>query len=84
METKKMQNRTIADFIPFYKVRDTQPHNLEEAFEVLLEMVTSDPRSTKNIALLIKEDYAELFEAIVALSVKTDENDKGPACCGGH
>ncbi|MDZ7846517.1 MAG: hypothetical protein U5L96_06995 [Owenweeksia sp.] len=63
---------------------ETEPRKLEEAFEVLLEMVTSDPQSTKNVALLIKEDYPELYKAIVAFSVKNDENDKGPACCGGH
>ncbi len=84
MKTKEMQNGKPTDFEPFYKIMETEPRKLEEAFEVLLEMVTSDSQSTKNAALMIKEDYPELYQAIVALSVKTDENDKGPACCGGH
>ena len=84
MKTKEMKSTSAKDLEPFYKVMEAEPRKLEEAFEVLLEMVTSDTQSTKNVALLIKEDYPVLYKAIVSLS----ENNKGksdlPSCCGGH
>tara|TARA_R110000850_G_scaffold116750_2_gene232718 strand:+ start:496 stop:750 length:255 start_codon:yes stop_codon:yes gene_type:complete len=84
MKTIEMQNKKgNTDFEPFYKVVEAQPHKLEEASEVLLEMVTSDPESTKNVAHLIKENYPDLYKAITALD-ETKDNGNLPSCCGGH
>lgn len=41
---------------PFFQVMEAQPRMLEEACEVLLKMVISDPESTKNVALFIEVD----------------------------
>tara|TARA_B100001115_G_scaffold184883_1_gene189592 strand:+ start:1396 stop:1683 length:288 start_codon:yes stop_codon:yes gene_type:complete len=84
MKTREKKSSNETDLEPFYKVMEAEPRKFEEALEVLLEMVTSDSQSTKNVALLIKEDYPILYRAIMDLS----ENNKGEnpltPCCGGH
>jgi hypothetical protein len=84
MKTKEMQTPGNTDFESFYKIMETEPRKLEEAFEVLLEMVISDPESTKNVALLIKEDYPSLYKSITALTEANKDNGTLPSCCGGH
>ncbi len=56
----------------------------EEAFETVLEMVSTDPKAAKSIAHLIKKDFHGLYKEVVALS--TSEKDQGntPSCCGGN
>lgn len=84
METVKMQTKEAINFELFYKILEDEPRKLEEAFEVLLEMVISDPESTKNIALLIKDDYRPLYKAITALQETQKDNGDFHSCCGGH
>ena len=79
-----MQTTDNKDFEPFYKVLEEKPRKLEEAFEVLLEMVISDPESTKNVALLIKEDYPALNRAILAMNEPKKDKGAVPPCCGSH
>lgn len=82
METEKMQSKESINFELFYKILEDEPRKLEEAFEVLLEMVISDPESTKNVALLIKEDYPALYKTITALQETNKDSGDLPSCCG--
>lgn len=82
METAKMQMKEATNFELFYEILEDEPRKLEEAFEVLLEMVISDPESTKNVALLIKEDYPALYKAIIAFQELQTDIDDLPSCCG--
>lgn len=84
METEKTQVKEAVNFELFYKKMEDDPHKLEEAFVILLEMVISDPESTKNVALLIKEDYPALYKAIIALQETQKNGGDLPSCCGGH
>ncbi|HDZ15476.1 hypothetical protein LCGC14_1698900 [marine sediment metagenome] len=84
MKTEALKKQDSIDLEPFYQAMEDEPRLLEEAFETLLEMVNSEPRSAKKLALLIKQDFHDLYKEIAELC-KPDQN-KGdtPSCCGGH
>ncbi len=84
MKTEKLKQQNSIDFEPFYIALEDDTKLLEEAFETVLEMVSTDPQAAKNIAHLIKKDFHGLYKEVVALS--TPEKDQGNAssCCGGN
>ncbi|MCM4169802.1 hypothetical protein KCTC52924_03579 [Arenibacter antarcticus] len=84
MKTDKPQEQNNIDLELFYQALEDNPELLEDAFETILEMVNSEPKSAKKLALLIKEDFHDLYKEIAELC--TSDQDKGntPACCGGH
>ncbi|MGV8946297.1 MAG: hypothetical protein ACOH1N_07700 [Lutibacter sp.] len=84
MKTEELQQQSNIDLEPFYQALEDDVKLLEEAFETVLEMVSTDPKAAKKIAHLIKEDFHGLYKEVVALS--TPEKDQGntPSCCGGH
>lgn len=84
MKTKEFQKRRSIDLEPFYQAMEDEPKLLEEAFEIVLEMVNSEPKSTKKLALLIKEDFHDLYKEISALCKSNQDKGNTPSCCGGH
>jgi hypothetical protein len=84
MKTEALQQQSSIDFEPFYEALEDDTKLLEEAFETVLEMVSTDPKAAKNIAHLIKKDFHGLYKEVVALH--TSEKDQGNAssCCGGN
>jgi len=84
MKTQTQKNQNTLDLEPFYQALEDDPKLLEEAFEIVLEMVSTDPKVAKNIAHLIKEDYRGLFKEVVALSKPEQGQGNTPSCCGGH
>ncbi|GMN05584.1 hypothetical protein MTsPCn5_09720 [Croceitalea sp. MTPC5] len=84
MKTEALQKQNNIELEPFYQALEDDSKLLEEAFEILLEMVSTDPKSAKNMAALIKKDFHGLYKEIAALC-ETDQNKGGmPSCCGGH
>lgn len=84
MKTKEFQKQRSIDLEPFYQALENDPKLLEEAFEIVLEMVNSEPKSVKKLALLIKEDFHDLFKEIAALCKSNQDKGNTPSCCGGH
>lgn len=84
MKTDELQKQDSIDFEPFYEAIEDDPKLLEEAFEILLEMVNNEPESIKNLALLIKDDYRNLYNEIRDLSNSNQEKGNTPSCCSGH
>ena len=84
MKTEAQQKQNSTNLEPFYQALEDDTKLLEEAFEIVLEMVSTDPKVAKNIALLIKEDFHGLFKEVVALSKPEQGQGNTPSCCGGH
>lgn len=83
MKTEELKQRNNIDMEPFYQAFEDDSNLLEEAFETMLEMVSTDPQVAKNIAQLIKDDFHGLYKEVVMLS-KSEGQDTSASCCGGH
>jgi len=83
MKTEALQKQDSIDLEPFYQAMEDEPRLLEEAFETLLEMVNSEPKSAKKLALLIKEDFHDLYKEIEELCTPNQNKGNTPSCCGG-
>jgi len=83
MKTEALQKQDSIDLEPFYQAMEDEPRLLEEAFETLLEMVNSEPKSAKKLALLIKEDFHDLYKEIAELCKPDQNKGNTPSCCGG-
>lgn len=84
MKTDETQKQNTIDLEPFYQALEDDPKLLEEALEILLEMVNFEPESVKKLALFIKEDSRNLYKEIVELSKSNQDKGNTPSCCGGH
>ena len=84
MKTDELQKQNSIDLEPFYQALEDDSKLLEEALETVLEMVSTDPKTAKKIAHLIKEDFYGLYKEVVALSTPEKNQDNTPSCCGGH
>ena len=84
MKTEALQNQNSIDLEPFYQALEDDPKLLDEALEILLEMVNFEPKSIKKLALVIKEDSHNLYNEIVELSKSGQNKGNTPSCCGGH
>ena len=67
MKTEELKKQKSIDLEPFYEALEDDPKLLEEALEILLEMVNFEPSSIKKLALFIKEDSRNLYNEIVVL-----------------
>lgn len=83
MKTKESQKRKSLELEPFYQAMEDEPKLLEEAFEILLEMVNSEPKSAKKLALLIKEDFHDLYKEIAKLCKSNETKGNTSSCCSG-
>mgnify|MGYP001418207236 FL=1 len=84
MKTEELKKQKSIDLEPFYEALEDDPKLLEEALEILLEMVNFEPSSIKKLALFIKEDSRKLYNEIVELYKSTQDKSNTPSCCGGH
>lgn len=84
MKTKELKNQNSIDIEPFYEALEDNPKLLEEAFEIVLEMVSTSPKSAKKMALLIKEDFHGLYKEVAALCPSGQDAGNTPSCCGGN
>ena len=84
MKTEELKKQKSIDLEPFYEALEDDPKLLEEALEILLEMVNFEPSSIKKLALFIKEDSRNLYNEIVELYKSTQDKNNTPSCCGGH
>lgn len=84
MKTEELKKQKSIDLEPFYQALEDDSELLEEALEILLEMVSTGPKSAKNMAALIKKDFHGLYKEITALSEKGENKGNMPSCCGGH
>jgi len=84
MKTEKLKQQDSINFEAFYQVLENDSKLLEEAFETVLKMVSTDPKAAKNIAHLIKEDFHGLYKEVVALSIPEKDQGNTPSCCGGN
>lgn len=84
MKTEESKQQNNIDFEPFYEALEDDPKLLEEALEILLDMVDFEPTSIKKVALYIKEDSRNLYNEIVELYKSTQDKGNTPSCCGGH
>ena len=83
MKTKELQKQKSIELEPFYQAMEDDTLLLEESFEILLEMVNSEPKSAKKLALLIKEDFHDLYKEIEMLCKSNQDKGNMPSCCGG-
>ena len=83
MKTEETKQQNNIDFEPFYEALEDDPKLLEEALEILLDMVELEPKSIKKVALYIKEDSRNLYKEIVGLSKSNQDKGNTPSCCGG-
>lgn len=84
MKPKETKQQNNIDFEPFYEALENDPKLLEEALEILLDMVDFEPKSIKKVALYIKEDSRNLYNEVIALYKSTEDKGSTPSCCGGH
>tara|TARA_R110002126_G_scaffold66790_1_gene169641 strand:+ start:290 stop:544 length:255 start_codon:yes stop_codon:yes gene_type:complete len=84
MKTEELKKQNSINLEPYYQAMEEDTKLLEEAFETVLEMVSTDSKTAKKIAHLIKEDFHGLFKEVVALSTPEKNQDNTPSCCGGH
>ena len=84
MGTEELKKQKSIDLEPFYQALEDDSELLEEAFETLLEMISTGPRSAKKMAVFIKKDFHGLYKEIVALSEKSESKGNQASCCGGH
>ena len=84
MKTEELKKQKSIDLEPFYEALEDDPKLLEEALEILLEMVNFEPLSIKKLALFIKEDSRNLYNEIVELYKSTQDKSNTHSCCGGN
>ncbi|ARV12303.1 hypothetical protein BTO09_08060 [Gilvibacter sp. SZ-19] len=84
MKTEETKQQSNIDFEPFYEALEDDPKLMEEALEILLDMVDFEPKSIKKVALYIKEDSRNLYNEVVALYKSTQDRGNTSSCCGGH
>ena len=84
MKTEELKQQNSIDFEPFYEALEDDPKLLEEALEILLDIVDFEPKSIKKVALYIKEDSRNLYKEIVELYKSNQDKGNTPSCCGGH
>jgi hypothetical protein len=84
MKTEELKQQKNLDFEPFYEALEDNPKLLEEALEILLDLVDFEPKSIKKVALYIKEDSRNLYKEIVELYKSNQDKGNTPSCCGGH
>ncbi|GGZ57667.1 hypothetical protein [Mesonia mobilis] len=84
MKTEELQKQGNIDLEPFYQALEDDSKLLEEALEILLEMVHFVPKSVKKLALFIKEDSRNLYNEITKLYKSSQNQSNTPSCCGGH
>tara|TARA_R110000868_G_scaffold66497_1_gene197927 strand:+ start:1487 stop:1741 length:255 start_codon:yes stop_codon:yes gene_type:complete len=84
MKTDEIQKQNQIDLEPFYQALEDDPKLLEEALEILLEMVHFEPKSVKKLALFIKADSRNLYNEIAELCKVNQDKGNTPSCCGGH
>lgn len=84
MKTEELKKQNNIDFESFYEALEDDPKLLEEAFEILLDMVDFEPKSIKKVALYIKEDSRNLYNEVVTLHKTTQDKGNISSCCGGH
>ena len=83
MKTDEIQKQDQIDLEPFYEALEDDPKLLEEAIEVLLDMVELEPNSIKKVALYIKEDSQDLYNKIIDLYKSSQNKGNTSSCCGG-
>ena len=83
MKTKELEKQKNIDLEPFYQAIEDDPRLLEETFEIFLELINSDPKSIKNVALLIKKDFRQLYNEIAELCKSNQDKGNNISCCGG-
>lgn len=83
MKTDETQKQNTIDLEPFYQALEDDSKLLEEALEILLEIVHFEPKLVKKLALFIKEDSRNLYKEIVELSKSKQDKGNTPSCCGG-
>jgi len=83
MKTEELQKQGNIDLEPFYQALEDDSKLLEEALEILLEMVHFEPKSVKKLALFIKEDSRNLYNEITKLYKSSQNQSNTPSCCGG-
>ena len=84
MKKEDSQQQNQLDFEPFYEALEEDPKLLDEAIEILLDMVELETNSIKKVALYIKEDSRNLYNEVIALYKSTEDKGSTPSCCGGH
>jgi len=84
MKTEELKKQNNIDFEPFYEALEDDPKLLEEALEILLDMVDFETKSIKKVALYIKEDSRNLYNEITKLYKSSQNQSNTPSCCGGH
>jgi predicted transcriptional regulator len=84
MKNQETPKQNDIDLEPFYQALEEDRRLLEKAFETLLEMVNNEPESIKNLALLIKEEYPNLYNEIADLNGSKKDQEDTPSCCSGH
>ena len=84
MKTEKLTPKNSINLEPFYQALEDDPKLLEEAMIILIEMINSEPKSLKNLAILIKENSRNLYNEIIELSKSNQDKGNTSSCCGGH
>lgn len=84
MKKENSQQQNQLDFEPFYEALEDDPKLLDEAIEILLDMVELETNSIKKVALYIKEDSRNLYNEITKLYKSSQNQSNTPPCCGGH
>jgi hypothetical protein len=84
MKKEDSQQQNQLDFERFYEALEDDPKLLEEALEILLNMVDFEPKSIKKVALYIKEDSPNLYNEVTKLYKSSQNQSNTPSCCGGH
>ncbi|WP_417873971.1 hypothetical protein [Xanthomarina gelatinilytica] len=84
MKKEDSQQQNQLDFEPFYEALEEDPKLLDEAIEILLDMVELETNSIKKVALYIKEDSRNLYNEITKLYKSNQDKGNTPSCCGGH
>ena len=84
MKTEELEQQNNLDFEPFYEALEDDPKLLEEALEILFDMVEMEPKSIKRMSRYIKEETQNLYNEITTLYKSTQDKGNTPSCCGGH
>ncbi|GGG17294.1 hypothetical protein GCM10011344_17430 [Dokdonia pacifica] len=83
MKKEDSQQQNQLDFEPFYEALEEDPKLLDEAIEILLDMVELETNSIKKVALYIKEDSRNLYNEITKLYKLSQNKGNTSSCCGG-
>ena len=84
MKTEESKPQNNLDFEPFYEALEDDPKLLEEALEILLDMVELEPKSIKKVSLYIKEESRSLYNEIIKVYKSSQNQSNATSCCGGH